>query len=154
MWFTRKEKLAALIQCYWNTLHTILCIYNCVYMLAALADWMVWLLTHTRGTALAVVKCGAGAGHWGAGNLVTHNLRLLPSLNIRDISGSLISKVNLYIFPYTWHYLASTFGAAVHNPVFLIVKQAAILPAHVFLFGILHPPKGLLHDCVLLCLNI
>lgn len=53
-----------------------------------------------------------------------------------------------------WHYLAGTFGAAVHNPVFLIVKQAAILPAHVFLFRVLHPPKGLLHDCVLLCLNI
>lgn len=54
----------------------------------------------------------------------------------------------------SWHYLASTFGAAVYNPVFLIVKQAAILPAHVFLFRVLHPPKGLLHDCVLLCLNI
>lgn len=49
-------------------------------------------------------------------------------------------------FLMTWHYLAGTFGAAVHNPVFLIVKQPAILPAHVFLFSVLHPPKGLLHD--------
>lgn len=51
-------------------------------------------------------------------------------------------------------YLAGTFGAAVYNPVFLIVKQSAILPAHVFLLCIFHPPKDLLHDCVLLCLNI
>lgn len=51
------------------------------------------------------------------------------------------------------HYLAGTFGAAVHNPVFLIVEQAAILPAHIFLFRVLHPPKGFLHDCVFLCLN-
>lgn len=53
-----------------------------------------------------------------------------------------------------WYYLAGTLGAAVYNPVFLIVEEAAILPAHVFLFRVLHPPKGLLHDRVLLCLNI
>lgn len=46
----------------------------------------------------------------------------------------------------TRHYLAGTFGAAVHNPVFLIVKQPAILPAHVFLCRVLHLPKELLHD--------
>lgn len=53
----------------------------------------------------------------------------------------------------TVHYLAGAFGAAVHDPVFLIVEQAAILPAHVFLFRVLHPSKGFLHDRVLLCLN-
>lgn len=54
----------------------------------------------------------------------------------------------------TWHYLASTFGAAVYNPVFLIIKQPAVLPTHVFLLWVPHFPQGLLHNRVLLCLNI
>lgn len=53
----------------------------------------------------------------------------------------------------TWHYLASTFGAAVYHPVFLILKQAAVLPAHVFLFRV-HLADDLLHDGVLLRLHI
>lgn len=53
-----------------------------------------------------------------------------------------------------WLYLAGALGAAVHNPVLLIVKQAAILPAHVLFFRVLDLPKGLLHDRVLLRLNI
>lgn len=38
-------------------------------------------------------------------------------------------------------YLAGTFGAAVHNPVLLIVKETSVLPAHIFLFCVLYPPK-------------
>lgn len=53
-----------------------------------------------------------------------------------------------------WHYLAGTLGAAVHNPVLFIFKQAAVLPAHVFLFWVLHLAKGFFHERVLLRLKI
>lgn len=113
----------------------------------------LWLLTQTHWAALAVYKWGTGTGHWGACYLVTHDLGLL-SINeyqtLQYIAG--IHNILVYMFVAV-HYLAGAFGAAVHNPVFFIIKQAAILPAHIFLFRVLHPAKGLLHDCVFLCLK-
>ena len=47
-------------------------------------------------------------------------------------------------------YLAGTLGAAVHNPVFLVLEQTAVLPAHVLLLRVLHPPQSVLHHRVLL----
>lgn len=87
---------------------------------------------------------------------MTYYFGFLPLLK-SDISVSVISlQLSAFWFsecPYGG-YLAGAFGATVYNPFFLIVKNSAVLPAHVFLFSVLHPPKGLLHDCVLLCLNI
>lgn len=53
-----------------------------------------------------------------------------------------------YIF-----YLTSAFGAAIHHPVFFILKQAAILQAHSVVFGILNVAQCFLHDYVFLTLR-
>lgn len=54
---------------------------NCVYSLQR----RFRLLTDTHGATLAIYKRGAGTGHRGARDLVTHNLGLLSSANIRDV---------------------------------------------------------------------
>jgi len=50
-------------------------------------------------------------------------------------------------------YLTGTLGAAVHDPVFLVLEQTAVLPAHVLLLSVPHPPQSLLHHRVLLGLR-
>ena len=50
-------------------------------------------------------------------------------------------------------YLAGTLGAAVHDPILLVLEQTAVLPAHVLLLCVLHPHQSLLHQRVLLRLG-
>ena len=50
-------------------------------------------------------------------------------------------------------YLAGALGAAVHDPILLVLEQTAVLPAQVLLLGVLHPHQRLLHQSVLLRLQ-
>lgn len=59
--------------------HTVMIVFICE------VNWLMGrpkVLTKTHGAALAVHKRGAGTGHWGARDLVTHDLGLLPLVNI------------------------------------------------------------------------
>lgn len=58
-----------------------------------------------------------------------------------------------FIIRHRSSYLTGTLGAAVHNPVLLILKETAVLPAHALVFDVLHVPQHLLHHSVLLSLT-
>lgn len=93
VWGVYKETMAEIVRFFYCLLdhsfkiacmHTTVCVLN---LLCALSNQRFMVLTHTHGAALAVNKRRDGTGHWRACNLVTNNLGLLPSMNIRHASG-------------------------------------------------------------------
>lgn len=144
-WYCTVGVLKAYIVVWKKAYSDLYCIVYCVKII---------LLTQTHGTALSIKKNWNHTGHRRTSNLVAHNLRFLPTKEGLIKGNNDIFKAHLTQISFIYViYLTSAFGAAIHHPVFFILKQAAILPTHTVVFDILNIPQSHLHDCVFLTLR-